>query len=834
MKTTSFLYKDSSDFKNYVNDNHINSEQKILIQVFSSIFDKAFISNLIIEIKECLPQAKVIGTTTTVGIFEAEFIKDSCVIAISVFKDTNIQTFGVDKNSKHSYEIGKEFADGIYQDKSKVIIAFATQFKIDGQDLINGITHYDKNLILCGGFSGHKVDKSKTRRFVFTENYIFEDGIVGACLYGDSLIVNTFGNCSWLPIGKEHIVTETKDNLIITIDDIPVFNFYSNYIGEVETELISGVNSQFPLMIKINGEYSALPINSLTKSYIETNSKVPVGSTIRLGYGNISQLIDTTRKDVDLAEKLPIESIFNYSCIGRQVYLGDLVNYEMKPLRKATSVNGFFTFGEFVHKNAHNSFESLYTTFLGLSEREDARIRLDHDRSLSTEDRYYTNYRIMYNIIKSTTEELDDVNFNLGKKIEDKTNELKIQYNTDTLTGLPNRIKLLDDLQNIKDCQLALLDIKDFSQLNDFYGIKIGDMVLMEFALKLKELENSNGVVIYRISSDVFAIIDTLKQSDEEFYNLVYEFNIKLKHSSFVCDNTKIYINTNVGISAGRRSVLEKAEMALDYSKHNSDNFKIYSENISMMNTYKNNLNWITELREAIKEDRIVPFFQAIHNNITGKFQKYESLMRLIRKDGTVIAPVHFLEIAKRSGIYTELTKIMINKSFLAFKDLDYEFSINISVEDIMDIKTRNLIFEKLKDKVMARKVIFELVETEDIVDYAEIKEFIDKVHQFGSKIAIDDFGSGYSNFGYIIKLKIDYLKIDGSIIKNIATDKSSEILAETIYDFSSKLGIDVIAEFVHNDAVQNKVKKIGIKFSQGYYFSEPNIEIVDNFLDSK
>jgi len=397
------------------------------------------------------------------------------------------------------------------------------------------------------------------------------------------------------------------------------------------------------------------------------------------------------------------------------------------------------------------------------------------------------------------------------------------------LTGLPNRIKLLSDLQNINDCQFALLDIQDFSELNDFYGLKIGDAVLLEFAERLNKLAINNEVLIYRLSSDVFGIVDTTKRSDDEFYAMLYEFNDTLKHNVFIYENIKIYININVGISAGKNSVLEKAEMALDFAKHKLDNLKAYNENMYMKNTYKNNLSWITELREAIKEDRIVPFFQPIHNNQNNKFEKYESLMRLIRKDGTVVVPFHFLDIAKKSGIYTELTQIMINKSFNAFKELDYKFSINISVEDIMDIKTKNLIFEKLKEEDMANKAIFELIETEDIVDYAEIKEFVDKIHQFGAKMAIDDFGSGYSNFEYIIKLNIDYLKIDGTIIKNIANDKSSEILAETISSFSSKLGIDVIAEFVHDEAVYNKVKEMGIKYSQGYYFSEPKLDIVND-----
>ena len=187
---------------------------------------------------------------------------------------------------------------------------------------------------------------------------------------------------------------------------------------------------------------------------------------------------------------------------------------------------------------------------------------------------------------------------------------------------------------------------------------------------------------------------------------------------------------------------------------------------------------------------------------------------------------MNFLEIAKKSGIYTELTKIILNKAFDTFRNTKYDFSINLCVEDIKDTKTKKLIYNKLKDNDISHRVIFEIVETEDIENYEEIKEFIERIHEYGAKIAIDDFGTGYSNFEYIIKLHIDYLKIDGSIIKEVTSDKSAELIAETISSFSSKLGIPTIAEFVHNEAVHKKVEKMGLCYSQGYYFSEPCSDI--------
>ena len=123
-------------------------------------------------------------------------------------------------------------------------------------------------------------------------------------------------------------------------------------------------------------------------------------------------------------------------------------------------------------------------------------------------------------------------------------------------------------------------------------------------------------------------------------------------------------------------------------------------------------------------------------------------------------------------------------------------------------------------------KIIFEILESEGIENYEEVSSFIDEMKSLGCKIAIDDFGSGYSNFEHLLKLNINYIKIDGSLIKNIDTDKYAQIVIETIVDFASKLNITTIAEYVHNESVHEKVKKLNIHRSQGFYLAEPQEEI--------
>jgi EAL domain-containing protein (putative c-di-GMP-specific phosphodiesterase class I) len=123
-------------------------------------------------------------------------------------------------------------------------------------------------------------------------------------------------------------------------------------------------------------------------------------------------------------------------------------------------------------------------------------------------------------------------------------------------------------------------------------------------------------------------------------------------------------------------------------------------------------------------------------------------------------------------------------------------------------------------------RVIFEIVESEVIQDFDKMYRFINEIKRYGAKIAIDDFGDGYSNFSYLIKMNVDFLKIDGSLIENVDINKNSYLVVETIVDFAHKLGIKTIAEFVHSSTVLDKVQEMGIDFSQGYYIDKPSLEL--------
>lgn len=406
--------------------------------------------------------------------------------------------------------------------------------------------------------------------------------------------------------------------------------------------------------------------------------------------------------------------------------------------------------------------------------------------------------------------------------------ELEASAQTDHLTGVGNRFKLINDIKNNKkdSLSLALINIDNFSEINDFYGHQFGDLVIFELASRLSfHINGAKHKKIYRIQGDEFAILNYL--NDGELY--IKKMNDIVKSVStndFIIKNEDISLQITSVISfENENNLLSTADMAMKIAKRSNKNFLVYEDSLTLDREYENNIKWTKKLKSAIKDDRLVAFYQPIVNNHTGKFEKYESLVRMIDEDGKIISPYFFLDIAKRTKNYIDLTKTMISKSFEKFKNIDVEFSVNLTIQDIMDESLNKFLFEKLEEYKIGKKVVFEIVESEGIENFDKVLDFIRLVKECGCKIAIDDFGTGYSNFEYLLQLKADYIKLDGSMIKNLDTDSDARVVVSTIVDFAKKMNMKTIAEFVKDEKIESIVKEIGIDYSQGYYFGEPKLE---------
>ena len=390
---------------------------------------------------------------------------------------------------------------------------------------------------------------------------------------------------------------------------------------------------------------------------------------------------------------------------------------------------------------------------------------------------------------------------------------------TDDLTGLPNRQKLIEDSNAFLFPKLAIVNINHFRDINDTYGIVVGDHILKEFSKKLLKLNNFN-INVYRISGDIFGILASGNFTIESLKELSLEFLDNIKASPIIYDDHTLNLSFSIGISSGREWLLVEAEMALMQAKENNKELVINLEQDSKR-LLAQKIELTKNIKTALINDKILLYGQKIINNKTGEI-KYETLMRLKTEDGKILSPYFFLEHAKKARLYHEMTRMMIKQACDYFKDKENMFSINLSMQDITNDETIQFLLDTILQTKTNNQIILEIVESEQINQFEKVSSFIKKMKEIGAKIAIDDFGTGYSNFEYIINLNVDILKIDGSLIRNIHKDKNIFITVSTIVNFAKQLGLEVVAEFVDSKEVLQTIKSLDIEYSQGYFLHEP------------
>ncbi len=415
----------------------------------------------------------------------------------------------------------------------------------------------------------------------------------------------------------------------------------------------------------------------------------------------------------------------------------------------------------------------------------------------------------------------------LENENRDKTKQIIKQLYTDELTGLSNRNALFKELKNNQNSFVAIFNIRNFKEINDAFGFETGNYILKGLADQYAPYIQDKSYMTFRVGSDEFAIINSDKNiSTAAFEKFVVEILDKIEHTVFNLENENITISVDMyaGVCFDKDKKLEKADMALGLAKKHRKEFVVYSQEKNTKETHINNIEIINKVTNALANDNIIVYYQPIVDK-QEKINKYEALVRM--KDGDeILSPFFFLDISQRTKHYSSISKIIIEKTFAKFKDLDYSFSINLTADDILNEDIYTLIKNSMQNCQTPSKVVFELVESDDLYHLPEIEEFIKMVKEMGAQIAIDDFGTGYSNFSYMMKIKPNYLKIDGSLIKNLDSDINAHKIVKTIVLFANELGIKTIAEFVHSKEIFEACKELGIDEFQGYYFSEPKEQV--------
>jgi len=420
--------------------------------------------------------------------------------------------------------------------------------------------------------------------------------------------------------------------------------------------------------------------------------------------------------------------------------------------------------------------------------------------------------------------------FDFNQKINEQIKIIKSTYETDQLTDIPNRNRLLDEMAEMQlaghKFTVIYIDIHNFSHINDSFGQDVGDIYLIETAQILQEIAGSISsdqlleTSVFRMGSDEFALVC----SHGQYINLLIA---KLKEIYIIeHDGIDMPLSFTFGIANSdtehsQASLLSRAEIASRYAIKSHKRFAYYDENALLEKRHKANLEWVKKIAAAFTDGHFAVHFQPIACAKTQKMVKYEVLIRMYDKDQELmISPAEFLGVLQNSGHEKDLTKLIIDQSFQSYEKCQIDLSINMTKDDLDEDMVDYLIAKAAKYHVSPQAIVIELVESEELLkdNYMMI---IHELKRTGFKIAIDDFGTGYSNFAYLTQIKPDYIKIDGSLIEKIDKNKQDRQVVEGIYNFASNLGIEVIAEYVSRNALYEIVKEIGIEYVQGFYIGQ-------------
>lgn len=400
--------------------------------------------------------------------------------------------------------------------------------------------------------------------------------------------------------------------------------------------------------------------------------------------------------------------------------------------------------------------------------------------------------------------------------------QLQHHLTTDPNTGLPNRAALVDRLESVTSGVIALVDIDRFSDINAVYGIAIGDALLRQYGTWLNAyIEGHDDVTVYKLTGDEFALHFIDAHTYDELAPFFAELITRTANTTFEINTVEIVLSITVGMALAVDRGLTHAAAAVKQAKLKHQSLGQF-DGVDLTRQQENNIAWYRRIKEAIETSRIVPYFQPIVDSKTQTITKYEALIRLQDVDGQVIGPYQFLNIAKKTKLYSLLTRMMIDKVLAVFQESDIPVSINLSTEDLLNTELADYIDQRLTETGMGRQIVFEILESEGVNNYESVRAFMQRFKAKGCMFAIDDFGSGYSNFDHLTKLNVDLLKIDGSLIKTLPHDRNSQIIVRHICDFAHEMNMRTVAEFVANEAIYQQICVIGIDDAQGFYFYEP------------
>jgi diguanylate cyclase (GGDEF)-like protein len=437
----------------------------------------------------------------------------------------------------------------------------------------------------------------------------------------------------------------------------------------------------------------------------------------------------------------------------------------------------------------------------------------------------------------------------MSRNIEEHQQLLQYMANYDSLTGLANRyefkrqveLRLTSDKNTQLPAAVCYMDLDQFKVINDNCGHAAGDQLLKQLSTLLLS-EISSGDSLARMGGDEFGVLMIDVSIDDAHQRASHLLNV-IQNFVFLWEGELYKIGVSIGLAPISvpytfEALLKDVEAACYLAKETGRNqIHLYDKGDTDVKQRHTVMLWVAKINQAIERDSFCLYGQTIESLSDSSDIHYEILLRMIGEDGEVIAPGLFLPIAEQYDLIKKIDHWVISKAFKLLSSNETFLkkvtfcSINLSGQSMTDKSILNLIIEKFNETELSpSKICFEITETAAISNLNMARKFMGELKELGCKFALDDFGSGLSSFAYLKSLPVDYLKIDGMFVKDMAEDEVDHAMVKSINEIGQTLGMKTIAEFVENNLIKGMLKSLNVDYVQGYGIGKPQpfLEIID------
>ncbi len=839
----------------------------ILIRIHTAIHLEDEAVELARFIKTIVPEARIVGTSTSAVINRGKLAMNQCVVSVTQMNGGHVQSHIIPTRNPETGlpisvdEVCHSAQCSVLREDTKLILMFLAGTYLDIQRMVDRSNECKPGVQMIGGIvnvSEIGIQKECKAGFVFDENGWTSEGLLMATLGGEEMECFSTYATGVQAIGNEYEITDAFGSCFLGMNGIDAAQEYSTGIGEALRDrpelaelfpLVYSDMPDIPVPIQYLDEQSLAQLfpeedpayaamfaqrpdldRNAKKSYICTNHNIQVGRKLRRAFIYDRKIIADNRAmfgHVESFEKS--DTIFAYSGAARSLIYSNCAKWELSAYENS-NICGCVTNGEILFANDRNTLADCAFAVSVLGEEANTQecnpYAFSHTDSLAADNRALLNYLMD---IESYLESSSSAGAANGLRSFVRDCELKLLYSENE--DIPNEAALHMDIKLKEYDRICFIQVPDTSGMKLVFDEELIRLTQRAFLGKCADYAKRHDYRVYaledwRVAIGAPSYAVSMPKLTRDMENLQKELFTTTEGliaivPIFCIINGCTVENTESVYNSAR---LEMMNRNMQFYVCDAKSFQSDEESI------RERYHMVNVINYAIAHDRIIPYYQGIRDNATGTIHHYESLMRLEDENGTIYTPYRFLDVARSYGLlYDSVSAIMIRKVFERFRDAEnISVSINLGMRDIKNRDTMELVYDSLTEVKHPENFIFEILENEDVEAYDVLESFVDRIHQLGAKISIDDFGSGYSNLQHVISIHSDFIKIDGSIVRKCCESPEAELLITLIMGYK-QLGMQnlkVVAEFVENEEIQNVLLKHGIDYSQGYLFSRPVPEI--------